>query len=298
MEDIEEQIKLIEVKISKLNNFIALSLRREKVSKELEKLVSDAIIVRDLMTKSHELLQKEFNTLENDYNEVMSEMRKKQMLVMNYVIKEKKRKIKESEEEEKKVQLILSGAKSSGSAIKANSTAPKSAVKKIDLLAKLNPSQTLSATPKIKINDYKQSPMIKKKVNPIFQFEEFDVTITQQQFDKIPKYMCGRETLDQLNSFLETVIIPCFNEKYQLMHKERSCLRNLNDIELWKLYNEQSSYLPGRSFITPGDVTRKLNKMLDKKNQNRLIMLRHIGILHEVRVKQTVCYVWSYNDHN
>lgn len=60
------------------------------------------------------------------------------------------------------------------------------------------------------------------------------------------RYMCGRETLDQLNSFLETVIIPCFNDKYQLIHKERSCLRNLNDLELWKLYNEQASCLPGK----------------------------------------------------
>lgn len=128
--------------------------------------------------------------------------------------------------------------------------------------------------------------------------------------------MCGRETLEQLNYFLGTIIIPCFNEKYQLIHKERSCLRNLNDLELWKLYNDQASCLPGKSrkvflkaiyinfkflgrtFITPGDLTRKLDKMLDKKTQNRLVMLRHIGILNEVRVKQTVCYVWSYNGIN
>lgn len=128
--------------------------------------------------------------------------------------------------------------------------------------------------------------------------------------------MCGRETLDQLNSFLETIIIPCFNEKYKLIHKERSGLRNLNDLDLWKLYKEQASLLPGkfqlivivniyfhtyelpgRTFITPGDITRKLNKMLDKKTLNRLVMLRHIGILNEIRIEQTVCYVWSHTDH-
>lgn len=60
--------------------------------------------------------------------------------------------------------------------------------------------------------------------------------------------MCGRETLDQLNAFLETVIIPCFTEKYQLLYKDRSCVRNQNDLELWKLYNEQASTLPGKFF--------------------------------------------------
>lgn len=57
--------------------------------------------------------------------------------------------------------------------------------------------------------------------------------------------MCGRETLEHLNSFLETVIIACFNEKYQLIHKARNALRNNADVELWKMYNDQASYLPG-----------------------------------------------------
>ncbi|KAM7360790.1 uncharacterized protein ACRADG_007760 isoform 2-T2 [Cochliomyia hominivorax] len=244
MEDLEENIQNIEIKISRLNNFIALCLRRNKLSKELEQITLDAIKVRDLMTEAHELMQKDFQSLLEEFDEVMSQMRKKQILVMGYVIKEKQRKINEVEEEEKKVQLILSSGKSNTKL--KSSTAPKSAIKKLGVnLAKLNLNHALSVTPKIKISEYKESPMVKKRINPlVFQFQEFDITITQQQFDTIPKYMCGRETLEQLNSFLETVIIPCFNEKYQLMHKERSCLRNLNDLELWKLYNEQASSLP------------------------------------------------------
>lgn len=194
MEDIEEQIQNTEITISKLNAFIALSLRRTKLSKELEQLTLDSIKVRDLMTEAHELMQREFNALEDDYKEVMSQMRKKQIRIMDYIIKEKQRKIKEAEEEDKKVQLILSCGKSNtklNSAMKANNTASKSAINKLGVnLAKLNLNHVLSGTPKIKISEYKDSPMVKKRINPVlFQFEEFDVTITQQQFDTIPKYV-------------------------------------------------------------------------------------------------------------
>ncbi|XP_013108833.1 uncharacterized protein LOC106088080 [Stomoxys calcitrans] len=297
MEDIGDFFNINERKIARLNDFIALSLRRKNISKELQGLADQATVIRDQLVVAHESMLTEMNKLEDDFTMVMSEMRKKQILIMQFIIEEKERKIKEAEEEDKKVQLLLSCGKSkgaTGSAIKKS--ASKSAVKLLGSnLARLNLNHHGSITPKIKIKDYKQSPLVQKKISPIpIQFEEFDVQIAQKDFDKIPKYMCGRETLDQLNSFLETVIIPCFNEKYKLIHKQRQGLRS-NDLELWKMFNEQSHYLPGKHFITLGDITRVLNKMLDKKTQNRLTMLRHVGILQEQRIKQTVCYVWSYN---
>ncbi|XP_075162733.1 uncharacterized protein LOC142235361 [Haematobia irritans] len=292
MEDIDEVLKSTQRKIDLLNDFIALSLRRKTVSKEIREIADRAIEVKDQLIAAHFTMQEEYDKVKEDFATVMSEMRKRQILIMDFLIKEEERKVKQSEEEQKKVQLLLSCGKANNygsSAVKAS--ASKSAMKMLGSnMARLN----ISVTPRIKISEYKDSPLIKKKVMPIpIQFTEFDVQISQQQFEKIPKYMCGRESLDQLNSFLDTVIIPCFNEKYQLIHKQRQHLRN-NDLELWKMYNEQSSYIPGKNFVTLGDITRVMNKMLDKKTQNRLTILRHIGILQEQRVKQTVCYVWSY----
>ncbi|XP_061389363.1 spindle and kinetochore-associated protein 1-like [Musca vetustissima] len=286
----EEFFEQIQSKINRLNDFIALSLRRKKISNELKQIIDKSIKIKDALVLAHQALQEELKKVEDDYESVMSDMRRKQMIIMDYVIKEKQRKLKAAEEEQKKVQLLLSCGKSApgGSAVKS------SAVKRLggDLASlHLNPA----ITPRLKMSDYKNLPLVKKKIAPIpIFFAEFDVHISPQQFDKIPKYMSGRETVDQLNGFLESVIIPCFNEKYQLIHKQRNILRG-NDLELWKLYNDQASYLPGKYFITPGDISRHQNKMLDKKTQNRLTMLRHIGILQEQRIKQTVCYVWSFN---
>lgn len=58
--------------------------------------------------------------------------------------------------------------------------------------------------------------------------------------------MKGRETQDELNVFLENVIINLFNEKYQLLHRVRSFVKQPADLELWKTYNEQGSYFPGK----------------------------------------------------
>lgn len=61
------------------------------------------------------------------------------------------------------------------------------------------------------------------------------------------RYMRGRESVDDLRNFLDTVIVTCFNKKYQLMHRQRSTVRNRQDLELWKVYNQQASYVPGSS---------------------------------------------------
>lgn len=185
MEDIEDNIQNIERKIKKLNDFIALSLRRNKISKELEHLTAEVIKVRDIMTDAHEFMQKELENYDNDFEKVMSQMRRKQMLVMQYTIKEKERKLQEAKEEEDKIKIILSCSKPKmNSALKV----PNSTAKLLGHnLSKLNLAQGL--TPKMKISEYRESPLVKKKIIPIsFQFEEFDIKISQQQFDTIPKY--------------------------------------------------------------------------------------------------------------
>lgn len=57
--------------------------------------------------------------------------------------------------------------------------------------------------------------------------------------------MKGRETIDDLQSFLDTVIIACLTDKYTLFFKKREAIRINPDVERWKLYHNQSSYHPG-----------------------------------------------------
>lgn len=188
MEDLEETIHIIVERIKKLNEFIALSLRRSNISKELIDITIKTIKVRDLLMEAYAQMENELENSEDEFDEIMSQMRKKQYLIMQYLIKEKQRKLKEAEEEKRRTQLILSCSK----AIKCNSavkTAPQSAVKMLGHnLARINLNQGSAITPKMKISEYKNSPMTKKKIHPIpIIFVEFNVEITQQQFNTIPK---------------------------------------------------------------------------------------------------------------
>lgn len=106
------------------------------------------------------------------------------------------------------------------------------------------------------------------------------------------RYMKGRETLEELNSFLHNTIIRCLTEKYTLAGKQRQVITNQHDILLWKLYDSQMAYFPGKKFITQGDLSTMNRKIIDKKTLSRIQMLRHIQILREERKNSTICYIW------
>lgn len=51
--------------------------------------------------------------------------------------------------------------------------------------------------------------------------KQFEVKINPSEFDKVPKYIKGRDSIDELSTFLETVIVKCFLDKYTLLHRDR-----------------------------------------------------------------------------
>lgn len=57
--------------------------------------------------------------------------------------------------------------------------------------------------------------------------------------------MKGRETLDDIQHFLETVIIRCFTSKYTLLPKKREALAPM-EMDLWSLYKSQEEYFKGK----------------------------------------------------
>ncbi|XP_059616155.1 uncharacterized protein LOC132261356 [Phlebotomus argentipes] len=125
--------------------------------------------------------------------------------------------------------------------------------------------------------------------------QDFNFTITQSLFEQIPRYMRGRDTLNDLQDFLESVIHKCFMEKYKMLCRERNTIA-LRDRHLYDLFLEQEKEFPTRTFITQGDITRIIGKMIDKRTSTRLQMLRHIKILQEVRKKSTIYYMLLQND--
>lgn len=124
------------------------------------------------------------------------------------------------------------------------------------------------------------------------QFIDFEAKINADDFGRISQYMRGRETLADLQQFLDSVVVRCFSEKYMLLFKKRECVRNPKQLAMWIHYEQQASYFPQRLFITQGDISNITGRMVDKKTTNRLAMLRHLQLVQEQRHKSTVCYVW------
>lgn len=61
----------------------------------------------------------------------------------------------------------------------------------------------------------------------------------------------------------------------------------------WKMYRSQMEYFPGEMFITEGDISHLIGRMLDKKMSNRIAMLRHLHVIQDVRRGTTTCFIWK-----
>lgn len=50
--------------------------------------------------------------------------------------------------------------------------------------------------------------------------------------------------------------------------------------------------LADNKFVTQGDIARKMGRLIDKKVNGKIQMLRHLHILQETRHEGTVYYIW------
>ncbi|XP_036335226.1 spindle and kinetochore-associated protein 1-like [Rhagoletis pomonella] len=287
----EEITFLINEKISMIEEFIALSLRREKVQYVASTLIKEAKELNLVMDKLQKAVKEDLEKVNENHGLLIKRMQLQQDAIIKYVLAERRRKMQEAELRDKEMLAAVTASNVPRTVEKMSANVLEKCMSGLKLHSNV-------FTP-ITLKNYKNSPMVKHRpINPIpFKFLDFEYRITVEQFESIPKYMRGRECIDDLRNFLDTVVVPCFNKKYQLIHRQRSTVRNTHDLELWKVYNQQASYVPGRNFITAGDISQQMHKMLDKKQQNRIVMLRHLGVLQEQRVGQTVCYIWNADAH-
>lgn len=150
----------------------------------------------------------------------------------------------------------------------------------------------LKTVEKMSLVDYQNSPFVAKMKPRCLSFLDFNVLISQDDFEQIPKYMRGRESVDELVNFLQTVVVACFEEKYTLLYKNKKAITNQQDLALWKAFNLQQAAFPNNKFVTQGDIARKMGRLIDKKVNGKMQMLRHLHILQETRHEGTVYYIW------
>lgn len=167
-------------------------------------------------------------------------------------------------------------------------------------------------TPRMQLEEYARSPFVQKKAKTQLTFSgmpfnrqmiqkclhiniyfilDFETEITPEMFNTIPAYMKGRITHSELQEFLDSVIIKTFNDKYTIYYKHRSTLKP-SDFALQNLFKDQNNYFTGSKFITVGDLARVIDRKVEKKDERNIQMLRHIGVIKEVRKSGIVCYLW------
>lgn len=64
----------------------------------------------------------------------------------------------------------------------------------------------------------------------------------------ICSYMKGRDTVHEIQDFLDRIIIKCFTMKYLLLPKRREAVPS-GDMDKWNLYKSQEEYFAGTIFI-------------------------------------------------
>lgn len=146
-------------------------------------------------------------------------------------------------------------------------------------------------TPRMSIQQYAKSPMIKKKSRAHLNFSDFEAEISKETFEKIPTYMRGRTSLSELQDFLDSVVIKCFNEKYEILYKSRAALKQ-SEFQLQLMYKEHQSLFEKQKFITIGDLSRIQDKNVGRKEEKWLQCLRHVNIIKEVRKNGIVFFIW------
>uniref|UniRef100_A0A182NNX9 SKA complex subunit 1 n=1 Tax=Anopheles dirus TaxID=7168 RepID=A0A182NNX9_9DIPT len=252
--------------IQRIELFLDIYKCKEFVTCDLRELKEDACTAADKLRCIKEYLETDRKDVCSQFIEIMRKMRRNEQLMLH---------------------LLEVGPQNEHA---KEQPAQTSATKQLPLkeLQNENPS-------KMHLQDYSKSPFAARSKPKDMQFYDFEATITEKQFETIPKYLKGRMQLSELVQFLEKEVIKCFEEKYTLMYKHRKAISNQHDLTIWKDYNNLQANFPDHNFITQEDLSRKSGKALDKKSYAKLQMLRHLHILQEVRSEGVVYFLWIYN---
>lgn len=160
-----------------------------------------------------------------------------------------------------------------------------------------NNEQPNDETHSVSVATYSRSAKLKSHPPKALKFSDFILSndaLCEENFDKIPNYMRGRTSFQELLDFFNNVIVNLFNEKYRIKYQSRQSLKR-DEIDMQVEFREQAQLFDGLKFITANDILRGLNsnlKSLDKKDDRNLQMLRHLQMLKEMRKQNVIAYVW------
>ncbi|CAD1474397.1 unnamed protein product, partial [Heterotrigona itama] len=117
--------------------------------------------------------------------------------------------------------------------------------------------------------------------------------IDQDEFSKIPKYIIGRQSLETVNNFINT-INQILRTKYTFLSLGKAHARKQGELNLYLHFKKQEMDICNDNeyiyFFTGKDYERQVKSKLDKLKLNLITVLRHCKRLREHRIKNDVRY--------
>ncbi|CAK9826660.1 Spindle and kinetochore-associated protein 1 [Anthophora retusa] len=130
-------------------------------------------------------------------------------------------------------------------------------------------------------------------------FNEFEVCpmillISKDEFNTVPKYIIGRQSLDTVNNLIDT-INRILKAKYTFLSLGKAHARKQGKLNVYLNYKKQDLDICNDNeyvyFFTGEDYEKHTNTKLNKIKLNLLTVLRHCKRLREYRVKNDLRYV-------
>jgi Spindle and kinetochore-associated protein 1 len=275
MEAVIEKFKKLSAKEQMVRDVMVVIPHKPKFAKKLKEMSNDDKEIKMLEEEIKTSMEHHENILLYEYEELNDSIRRVQMKMMHL--------LQHFDDQDKHKQTEQRALKEIGF----------SSPHLMDRSGAQQAFQEVN-TPRMLVSDYAKSPFAKKRTKIQLQFTDFEAEISSEDFSKIPAYMRGRQTLPELQDFLDNCIIKTFNDKYKTLHRHRSTLKP-SEFTLQSMFRSQESYFEGQKFITVGDIARILEKNVDKRDERHLQMLRHLHIIKESRTNSVCCYIWVAN---
>ncbi|XP_071572084.1 SKA complex subunit 1 isoform X1 [Temnothorax nylanderi] len=163
-------------------------------------------------------------------------------------------------------------------------------------LSEQMPSSTKTIEKREIVKDCKRTLFNEPEICPTISY------ITEEELNKVPKYMIGRQTsntLETINNFISG-INQTLIAKYTILSLGKAAAQKKGEINLYLHYKNQELDIQEENrylyFFTAEDYYRQTKTKIDKTKLNLIPALRHWGRLRESRVKNELLYVILINN--
>lgn len=151
-----------------------------------------------------------------------------------------------------------------------------------------SPEISPDSKPKAQATPKAKEPKREQKSYPVLS------PLNKEEFARVPRYIAGKQSLDLINGFLES-LNRILKTKYSLLTQGKAHARKQGELTMFAYYEKQELDMRSRGecgqFFTAEDYERETNSKLSKAKLNQLVVLRHCKRIREYRVKNEIRYI-------